>query len=184
MDDRKFIEAAREGDLSAFSELVRRYQAKVRAALAVRMNCVHDAEDLAQDAFVIAFRKLAEFDVEQEFGPWVRSIAFNLLKNYWRKCKATPVGGVTELELLINHEIDQRHQVQSESEKMNALRYCITKLGDDLKELLHKHYHQGMSVAELTQEAGVKHSAMTMRLHRMRDQLRRCISEQEGSCPL
>jgi hypothetical protein len=39
-------------------------------------------------------------------------------------------------------------------------------------------------VTELTREEGVKHSAMTMRLHRMRDQLRRCIIEQEGSCPL
>ncbi len=184
MEEKDFILAARDGDLSAFSELVRRYQARVRASLAVRMSCVHDAEDLAQEAFVIAFRKLAEFDEGREFGPWVRSIALNLLKNYQRKHRATPVGGTAELELLVSHAIERRCQEQSESEKMNALRYCITKLGHEMKVLLQKHYYQGMSVAELTQEAGVKHSAMTMRLHRLRDQLRRCISEQEGSCPL
>lgn len=184
MDDNRFVMAARGGDLVAFSELVRRYQARVRASLAVRMNCKHDAEDLAQEAFVIAFRKLAEFDVEREFGPWVSSIAFNLLKNYQRKHKAEPVGGAAELELLMNQQMEIRVRESEESSKLKALRICMGKLGDEMKSLLQKHYYQGFSVEELTQEAGVKHSAMTMRLHRLRDQLRQCISEQEGSCPL
>ena len=184
MDERDIIIAARNGEISAYSELVRRHQAKVRAALAVRMKNVHDAEDLAQDAFVIAYRKLQDFDVEREFGPWVRSIAFNLLRNYWRKHRAEPVGSPAELEQLIDQQIEGRHSAANESGKLDALRICIGKLSDDLKLLMYKHYHLGMTVAELTKEAGVKHSAMTMRLHRMRDQLRRCISEQEGSCPL
>ena len=184
MHERELIIAAQKGEISAFSELVRRYQARVRASLAVRMNSVHDAEDLAQDAFVIAYRKLSEFDSECEFGPWIRAIAFNLLKNYWRKHRAEPAGGSAELELLINRQIEVRHAEHDESEKLSALRYCMSKLSDELKTLLQKHYVQGMSVAELTKEAGGKHSAMTMRLHRMRDQLRRCISDQEGCCPL
>ena len=184
MDDNQLVMAARDGDLVAFSELVRCYQARVRASLAVRMNCKHDAEDLAQEAFVIAFRKLAEFDVEREFGPWVGSIAFNLLKNYQRKHKAEPVGGAAELELLMNQQVEIRVREAEESSKLKALRICINKLSADMKMLLQKHYHHGLSVAELTQEAGVKHSVMTMRLHRLRDQLRQCISEQEGSCPL
>jgi len=61
MDDTVLIEAARSGDLAAFSDLVRRHQALVRAALAVRMSCPHEAEDLAQEAFVTAFRKLEVF---------------------------------------------------------------------------------------------------------------------------
>jgi RNA polymerase sigma-70 factor (ECF subfamily) len=184
MDEKSLISAACGGDLTAFSELVRRYQARVRASLAVRMSCKHDAEDLAQEAFVIAFRKLAEFDVEREFGPWVGSIAFNLLKNYLRKHKAEPVGGAAELELLMNQQLEIRVREAEESSKLKALRICMGKLSDDMKMLLQKHYHHGLSVAELTQEAGVKHSVMTMRLHRLRDQLRQCISEQEGSCPL
>ncbi|MFO7936501.1 MAG: sigma-70 family RNA polymerase sigma factor [Kiritimatiellia bacterium] len=178
MDEKHLIVAARKGELAAFSELVRRHQAKVRAALAVRMQRVHDAEDLAQEAFVIAYRKLPEFDIEREFGPWVRSIAFNLLKNYWRKHRDEPAGGTTELEVLINRQLETRNTERDESVKLSALRYCMTKLSADFKTLLHKHYVKGMSVGELTRESGLKHSAMTMRLHRMRDQLRRCISEQ------
>jgi RNA polymerase sigma-70 factor (ECF subfamily) len=184
MDEKNLAIAARGGDLTAFSELVRRYQARVRASLAVRMSCKHDAEDLAQEAFVIAFRKLSEFDVEREFGPWVGSIAFNLLKNYLRKHKAEPIGGAAELEGLINQQLEIRVRSSDEPSKLSALRICMGKLGDEMKLLVQKHYYQGFSVEELTLEAGVKHSAMTMRLHRLRDQLRQCISEQEGSCPL
>lgn len=184
MDEKSLILKAREGDLKAFSELVRRHQARVRAALAVRMRCAHDAEDLAQEAFVIAFRKLDEFDVEREFGPWIGSIAFNLLKNYQRKHRAEPIGGAAELEALLDQRMEIRVREQEEPSRLNALRVCIAKLSDEMKTLLQKHYHQGVSVEELTREAGVKHSAMTMRLHRLREQLRQCISEQEGSCPL
>lgn len=184
MDEKEIAIAACGGDVKAFSELVRRHQALVRAALAVRMNDVHDAEDLAQEAFVIAFRKLAEFDTSRDFGPWVRSIALNLLKNYWRKHRAEPAGTAAELEQLVNRQIEARCREPQESSKLSALRICIGKLGEDMKSLLQKHYHEGVSVADLTREAGVKHSVMTMRLHRMRDQLRRCISEEEGHCPL
>lgn len=181
MDEKTLILAARGGDLEAFSELVRRHQARVRASLAVRMGGAHDAEDLAQEAFVIAFRRLADFDVEREFGPWVGAIAFNLLKNYWRKHRAEPVGGAEELEGLLNRRLEIRGQEPDEPARLSALRVCIGRLSDEMKLLVRKHYHHGLSVAELTREAGVKHSVMTMRLHRLRDQLRRCISEQEGS---
>lgn len=185
MDEKTLILAARGGDIEAFSELVRRHQARVRALLASRLRCVHDAEDLAQEAFVTAFRRLADFDVTREFGPWVGAIAFNLLKNYWRKHRAEPVGGSEALEGLVNRQMEIRCQAPDESAKLTALRICLGKLSDDMKQLVRKHYHHGLSVAELTREAGVKHSVMTMRLHRLRDQLRRCISEQEGSrCPL
>src|SRR6185369_1636266 len=79
------VRAARQGSWPAFAELVRRHQDAVRACLAVRMDLPHEAEDLAQEAFVTAFRKLDDFDVDRPFGPWVRSIAFNLLRNHWRK---------------------------------------------------------------------------------------------------
>src|SRR6187200_501389 len=87
------VSEAQHGSWVAFSELVRRHQAAVRACLTVRLEQPHEAEDLAQEAFVTAFRKLGEFDPERPFGPWVRSIAFNLLRNHWRKFRVTSNGG-------------------------------------------------------------------------------------------
>jgi len=184
MDETELIAQAQKGDIDAFSELVRQYQGNVRACLAVRLSNRHEAEDLAQETFLVAYRKLKEFDADKPFGPWIRSIAFYLLRNHWRKHKATPIGGAEELQVLIDEEIGLHYSEKNESDSLAALRICTKKLDDSLKQLLHLHYHEELSVRELTEKLQVKHSTMTMRLHRMRDQLRHCISERVGSCSL
>jgi RNA polymerase sigma-70 factor (ECF subfamily) len=181
MDDRELITRARTGDLDAFSELVKRYQGNVRACLAVRLYRKHEAEDLAQETFVVAFRKLDEFDVDQAFGPWIRTIAFNLLRNYWRKHRPIPMGGAEELESLMEGQIGLRYSEKNEGDTLAALKRCIEKLDEPMRNLLNLRYHEGLSVGNLTQKMKVNHSTMTMRLHRLRDQLRRCIGSQAGS---
>ncbi len=176
--DQELIVRARAGDLGAYSELVTRYQGNVRACLAVRLNGRHEVEDLAQEAFVTAFRKLDDFDAEKAFGPWIRSIAFNLLRNYWRKHRAEPVGGAEELELLIDEEVGLRYSEHHESDTLAALKLCIEKLTEPMRNLLNLRYHEGLSVGELRRRLKVQHSTLTMRLHRLREQLRLCIEGQ------
>ncbi|NQZ57343.1 MAG: sigma-70 family RNA polymerase sigma factor [Lentisphaeraceae bacterium] len=181
MDDRELIIAARGGNLDAFSKLVQRYQGNVRACLAVRLDSRHETEDLAQEAFIVAYRKLNEFDDEKAFGPWIRSIAFYLLRNYWRKHKATPVGGAAELEILIDEEIGLRYSEKNECDSLVALKSCKEKLDEDMKHIVDMHYHKKIPLGEITKMLNVKHSTMTMRLHRMRDQLRKCITQTVGN---
>ncbi|MFT5128773.1 MAG: RNA polymerase sigma-70 factor (ECF subfamily) [Rhodothermales bacterium] len=175
MDDRDLIIQARAGDLDAFCELVKRYQDNVRTCLVVRLDTRHEVEDLAQEAFVVAFRKLDEFDEEKAFGPWIRSIAFNLLRNYWRKHRAEPVGGAEELAMLIDEEIGLRYSQPAESDMHAALKLCIEKLTEPMRKLLGQRYHDGLSVGQLATRLDLQHSTMTMRLHRLREQLRLCI---------
>jgi len=176
--DQQLIVQARAGDLDAFSELVRRYQGNVRACLAVRLNAKHEAEDLAQETFVTAFHKLADFDTEKAFGPWIRAIAFNLLRNYWRKHRAEPVGAGEELELLVDEQIGLHYSERNESDALANLKQCIEKLPDMMRDLLNLRYQQDLPVGELAQKLKVRHSTMTMRLHRLREQLRQCIATQ------
>lgn len=178
MDDTELIIKAQTGDLDAFSIIVTRYQSSVRACLAVRLTNKHEAEDLAQEAFIIAFNKLTEFDSEKPFGPWIRSISFNLLRNYWRKHKPLSVGGSAELELLVDEQIGLRYSEKNESATLEALKRCISKLDTPMRQLLKLRYDEGLSVREITKTMQLQHSTMTMRLHRMRDQLRKCIATQ------
>ena len=182
MEDRELIIKARTGDIESFSELVSRYQANVRSCLAVRLTNRHEAEDLAQEAFLVAFRKLNDFDEDKAFGPWIRTIAFNLLRNYWRKHKATSIGGAAELEILVDEKVALLYSEKNESDTLAALRHCVQKLDDNMKQLLQMHYHDGVSVNELTSMLDIKHSTMTMRLHRIRDGLRKCIKANMGNC--
>lgn len=175
-DDSILIKQACKGDINAFSKLVQLYEKDIRSCLAVRLTNYHEADDLAQETFIIAFRKMKEFDQSRPFRPWLRGIAFNLLKNYWRKHSAILVGGNAELDLLVDEEIHQSFPQHTESDTVSALETCINQLDDKFKTLVNQHYQLGLSVAELTQEYEVGHSTMTMRLHRIRERLKNCIN--------
>src|SRR5204862_4591488 len=71
------VHAAKDGDLSAFEELVRRYDRKV---LRIAQHITHnqeDAEDAAQDAFLKAFRGLVRFEEKSRFSTWLFRITVN-----------------------------------------------------------------------------------------------------------
>ena len=91
-DETPIIRAAQRGDIAAFTQLVERHHRSVRGCLAVRMNSAHDAEDLAQEVLLVAFKKLPGIDATLPLGPWLRGIAMHLLANYRRKVRAIPIG--------------------------------------------------------------------------------------------
>jgi RNA polymerase sigma-70 factor (ECF subfamily) len=76
VDDRELVERARKGDASAFEELVLMYgQAVYRTALAA-LGSPMDAEDVMQDAFILAYRKLSHFRGDASFKTWLLTIAW------------------------------------------------------------------------------------------------------------
>lgn len=79
---------ARRGNLFAFEEIVKRYQRRVYG-IAYRIVRRHDvADDVAQEAFIRAFKALETFDVARPFGPWICRIAANLAVNHTRSPEA------------------------------------------------------------------------------------------------
>jgi RNA polymerase sigma-70 factor (ECF subfamily) len=177
-DETPLIRAAQRGDLAAFGMLVERHHANVRACLAVRMNSVHDAEDLAQEAFLIAFRKLPGIDPTMSLGPWLRGIAMNLLANYRRKFRATPIGANEELQTLIDSRIEPS---EHESERMSALRECLETLDGPSRALVSARYADGATLDELASQTKRKTSAVSMQLHRLRALLAECIEKRIAS---
>ena len=83
-DEAFLLARARGGDLAAFEEIVRRYQRRVYG-VALRIVRSHAAaDDVAQEAFVRAWRSLDRFEIGRPFGPWVCRIAANLAVNHVR----------------------------------------------------------------------------------------------------
>jgi len=171
-DETPLIRAAQRGDLGAFGALVERHHTSVRACLAVRMNSVHDAEDLAQEAFLVAFRKLPGIDPTMPLGPWLRGIAMFLLANHRRKFRATPIGMNDELQALVDSRIESSDR---ESERMSALRECLETLDGPARALVNARYADGATLDELASRSRRKSSAISMQLHRLRALLAECI---------
>jgi RNA polymerase sigma-70 factor, ECF subfamily len=114
-DEAGLLARAQGGDLSAFEEVVRRYQRRVYG-VAFRVVRRHDvADDVVQEAFLRGHRALGSFDVTRPFGPWICRIAANLAVNHVRSPEAReeelpedlgerpaagadPLGGVLERE--------------------------------------------------------------------------------------
>jgi len=174
--DAELVRAAQDGDLDAYGRIVMRYQSAVRAFAAVRIPMADEAEDLAQDAFVIAWRKLGAFDAATPLGPWLRTIINHLVLNHRRKFRAEGVGGHIELEELLG-----RLPADKASERLEALRRCLSRMDGPSRGLLEERYFEETSVKEISQRTGRGYSALTMQLHRLRELLAACIREEISS---
>lgn len=181
LDDSSLIRAAQRGDIGAFAELVERHHASVRACLAVRMNHAPDAEDLAQEALLIAFRKLPELDPTIPLGAWLRSVALNLLANHRRKFRALPIGLNDELQALIDQQMETQAHEARESERIHALRECLDELDGPARRLVNERYAEGATIEDLAGRLGRKSSAISTQLHRLRALLGTCIADKLAS---
>ncbi len=169
----KLIERTLEGDLSAFDYIVDRHQVAVKAFLGCRLRDKSSVDDLAQETFIHAFKRLTDFDRTRPLLPWLRGIAFNLLRNHRRsQARATTTDDI-ESFFIAETEASSRH----EDEAVDALRDCMAALPPESRELLQRRYEQNMPVAEICKLTGAKHSAITMALYRIRTRLEECIGK-------
>lgn len=174
------VSLAMKGDLKAFEGLVRKHQAGIRGFLAARLSRKDEAEDLAQEVFLTAFRKRGSFSGEVKIEAWFRGIARNLLMNHVRKFRAKPIGGNEELQILIDRELDVE---DNDGEVLEALRECVDGLKGEARELVTERYLDGKSVRDLESKTGRGYSALTMQLHRIRSVLAECIESKVGFAP-
>jgi len=174
-EDDTLIAAAGAGSLDAFAVLVQRYQAAIRAFTAVRLDNAADAEDLAQEAFIVAWRKIKTFEPGSYFGAWLRAIALNLVLNYRRKFRAHGIGGHAELEALLE---DQHEALDATAtSRLIALEECLSKVDGPSQKLLRQRYAEGRTIGQIAAETGRGYSALTMQLHRLRLALASCVEQ-------
>jgi RNA polymerase sigma-70 factor (ECF subfamily) len=83
--DQALIDRCLAGESEAFGELVRMHQDRLFGTLAHLLGSVHDAADVAQDAFVLAYRNLSKFRGQSAFYSWLFRIAYNAAVNHRRR---------------------------------------------------------------------------------------------------
>ena len=174
-DETTLIRLAQDGDIAAFGSLVDQHQTLVRGWLRVRLGDWATADDLAQEVFVTAFRRIRSYSGEAAFAAWLTGIARNHWRNHLRKHQAQAVGGTDDLAALV--DADPLLHRQDEGQLVDALRACLEPLGGAARDLLEQRYVTGRTVRELAASSGRGYSALTMQLHRLREVLADCISE-------
>src|SRR5436853_1384346 len=86
-EDKALVEAAQKGDMQAFEELVARHRDKIYARAFSMMRNEEEANDLSQEAWVKAWRRLKQFQGEASFVTWMTRIVINLCLDQLRKQK-------------------------------------------------------------------------------------------------
>ena len=163
-------------DDNLFAGLVEEHQASLRVfvrSLGVEPDWV---DDLAQDAFVMAYREMGLYDPERDFGKWLRGIARNLVRNELRK-----QGRHRRIlhEGLSRHlmEFGEKEEPQFDAGQVSALRDCVEQLPNKSRELVHSRYFEGWNASILADKFEMKAATIRQTLLRIRRQLYQCINQ-------
>jgi RNA polymerase sigma-70 factor (ECF subfamily) len=169
-----------QGNKDRFRLLVKEYGLLVRGFLSARVYHLEDAEDLAQETFLVAFSKLSSYELGTNFRAWLLSIAKFQLSNHWRKTK----GRANTMDKF-RHDIAEAIQPemmkatnQFEKEQIAKLLACIAKLPDRTRHLIRAGL-DGVRVESLAEELKVKPNAIYQIRHRAHIALRKCMESDE-----
>ena len=173
-DEPALVRAAQKGDAAAFTEIVRRYQRAVyRVAYGLTRNAA-DADDLAQETFVRAWRALDRFRPDEPLYPWLSRIAINLSYSLFRRRKRRPE---TSIEPLIEAgrqwagPEDPERDV-TERERDAKIAESFAELKEDHRAVLVLRVVEGLSYEEIARTLNVPVGTVMSRLSRARSELR------------
>jgi RNA polymerase sigma-70 factor (ECF subfamily) len=170
--EQAWVDSSRRGDKQAFSRLVQAYQRPVYNLTYRMLGSSEEAEDAAQETFLRAYSRLAQYDPEMKFSTWLFSIANHHCIDRLRKRRATYIS-IDDNPVLENLELDDpqpEHQAldQERSAEMQAL---LGQLDPDYRTPLVLRYWEDMSYEEIATAMGTTVAAVKSRLFRGRQQL-------------
>ncbi|MBI5723344.1 MAG: sigma-70 family RNA polymerase sigma factor [Planctomycetes bacterium] len=128
--DGKLVRLTLDGDLSAFDQLVGRYQRQVTGAAYRLLDNMDDAMEVAQDAFLKAFDKLASLSEPDRFGSWILRIVSNLALN---RRRARALRRVSSLDALMDEDGEKAELNQPDPKAVSPE---DTAVGLDVGELM------------------------------------------------
>ena len=176
MDELRAIAQAKKGDADAFAFLVETYETSVYR-LALRMcGNAHDAEEIAQEAFVAAWKGLPSFRGESKFSSWLYQLTTNAAIDFLRREKrhraATPLED--ELEPA---SPDTPQQAVEEDEVRQALQQALDSLTPEHREIFLLRQMRQLSYEEIGRLLHLEPGTVKSRLSRAKKQLRQILTQ-------
>ncbi len=182
--DAELVRLARQGDRSAFQELVERYQRKIYAVL---LGMLHDhdaAWETSQETFIKALRSLESFKGESGFYTWLYRIAVNLAIDYqrreWRRPVATGVSDdVLESQQAVQEDLqrDDPFRRVGDREIGERVRAAIDQLTPEHRAVILLREVEGLSYDEISRVMECAKGTVMSRLHYARKKLQALLKD-------
>ena len=175
------VERCRRGDLGAFEELYRAHAGRLYS-LAVRMLGNHaDAEDLLQDIFLSAHRKLDGFRGDSALGTWLYRLAMNQILDHVRS-RAGRAGQVTDgLDDASMLADAAGHRLADRAIDRIDLERALGELPDGCRAAFLLHDVEGLEHREVSEVLGIAEGTSKSQVHKARLRLRALLSERKGN---
>jgi len=172
--DEVLVVAAILGDLEAFDELALRYRAAVvRAAQAIVGR--EDAEDVAQDALLLAFKALPSIEDPAKFAAWLSAITRHRAFRFSKRERSRGAGRVDLDKFLIERVEALSHPLLSEGEDDDELRAALENVPADYALVLRLRFFDEMPLKRIAAFLGATLSTIKWRIHRGKQLLREQI---------
>ena len=176
VDEQDLIARAQRGDIQAYEQLVQQYE-----QIAFRVACLitreeHEAADVAQDAFLRAYRSLRSFKLDQPFRPWLLRIVTNAALN--RIQAAQRRERMTERytrQVMVEDGGLSIEGLAVKREQQRRLFAAVGQLGPDQQALIALRYFLELPEAEVAAALNIPRGTVKSRLHRTLAKLREII---------
>ncbi len=174
--DQALVERVQKGDNRAFDLLVRKYQHKIVAVISRYISDWSECQDVAQEAFIRAYRAMANFRGDSQFYTWMYKIAINTAKNYLVSQGRRPptddiaiddavlLDGGTRLK---ERATPERELLRQEIEQ--TVFDTVESLPEDLKVAITLREVDGLSYEEIAQTMNCPIGTVRSRIFRARD---------------
>jgi RNA polymerase sigma-70 factor (ECF subfamily) len=188
--DQALVERVQKGDKRAFDLLVRKYQHKIISLVTRYVSDWSEAQDVAQEAFIRAYRAIGAFRGDSAFYTWIYKIAINTAKNYLvSKGRRPPIGDIAiEDAVLLDGASQLRDRATPERELLRqeieqTVFATVEELPEELRTAITLREVDGLSYEEIAEAMSCPIGTVRSRIFRAREaideKLRPLVSDNE-----
>jgi len=180
-DDLVLINRFKDGDASAFEEIVLKYQDKIYNLCCYILKDAHDAEDAAQDVFLKAYQNLNKFRPGSSLHTWLYRIAVNTSIDYRRKplfeslFKSSKEGDVFVVDQPSDSPSPER--LYESKEIGNTIQFALGRLSEKLRTVIVLKEIEGLSYEEISEVLDVSIGTVKSRISRAREELKKLLKK-------
>jgi len=174
LGDNEIISRVLQGEQNAYAELVNRYQGYVFTLVLRIIKSREDAEEVAQDVFVKAYRSLADFRGESKFTTWLYTIANTTSITFLRKKKLEvhSLDNEKVFEIADSKDSGFRANLVEQKSRVNMVNEAIAMLNPDDAEVITLFYKAEQTLEEIARILRLETNTIKVRLHRARTRLK------------
>ena len=172
LEDSDLVGKTLQGDMKAFGVLVDRYKHMVFTLACRLLRNKEDAEEVAQDTFVKAFKALDTYAGDAKFSTWLYKIAYNHSLDRLKKKKRTIDTVSIDLSKPVGLEVMNKVLIELEQQDRSRLvKAAIDRLSEEDAAIITLFYFEDLSLREISEIVPLSLQTIKVRLYRGRKQL-------------